>query len=129
MVRRALAELMAIWAGGMPQVPPATPKAWMRTSNVERRPSRPFSSRGLEAIVEIRGGCEKTVRRGGCGGDGEPQQRMSARVEHSVPKRLVLQTQPYGEEITFADAFSDICRSPEFIVLPPTRVVPCLFSG
>jgi hypothetical protein len=38
--------------------------AWMNTSNVGRTTSRPFCGRDVEAIVEVRGGCEESTCQG-----------------------------------------------------------------
>ena len=68
MVRRALAEPMAIRAGGMAQVSLAILRAWMRTASVERRSSRPpgLSCELDEDIAETCGSHEKTKRDSGC---------------------------------------------------------------
>ena len=60
MVRSAHAEPKATWAGGTPQASLARFKVRMTASRVERTPSRPFGCLDAEAIVETRGGCEKS---------------------------------------------------------------------
>ena len=87
MVRRAPAELIATWAGGMLQVSPKILRAWMRTSNVERRSSRLFSCWGSEAIVETRGSCEKAVtQHRGCGGAPMENERCGGIFRRETPR-------------------------------------------
>jgi len=60
-VRRALAEPKAAWAGGMPQASFAMSTTWMTASSDERTRSRLFGGWGVEAIVENRGVGEESA--------------------------------------------------------------------
>jgi len=54
----------------------------MTTSNVERTSSRPFCRWEVEAIVEIRGSCEKSAWGGGCELSLACTLRVAARSAH-----------------------------------------------
>jgi hypothetical protein len=64
MVRRALTEPKTAFAGVALEISFARFRASMATFREERRPSCAFDCWDLVAIVEVGGGCERTVQCG-----------------------------------------------------------------